>query len=107
MHHVSRAIKGLMWSNRDEERYSRSALKDIDADVQAIKEFLRARIGTDYATATQQSDANLLSVDMAEWGGLRTPRGSAPFAQIRAANAGIREYVERQITKLCPWQRWN
>ena len=36
MHHVSQAIKGLMWSNRDEERYSRSALKDIDADVQAI-----------------------------------------------------------------------
>ena len=106
MHHVSRAIKVLMWSNRDEERYSRSALKDIDADVQAIKEFLRANIGTDYATATQQSDANLLSVDMAEWGGLRTPRGSAPFAQIRNANAGIREYVERQITKLCPWQRW-
>ena len=29
-------------------------------------------------------------------GGLRTPCGSAPFAQIRNANAGIREYVERQ-----------
>ena len=40
--------------------------KDITADVQRIKEFLRQNIGTTYATATQPSDANLLGVDMTD-----------------------------------------
>ena len=107
MQHVSNAIKSIIWSNRDEANYRAAKLKDIDADVRAIKEFLRTNIGSTYAVATQPSDANLLSVDMADWGGLRTPRGSAPFQQIRNAQAGYREYVEQQLTKLCPWQRWT
>ena len=88
MQHVARALKNFIWSRRtrNEKTY-----KDITTDVNTIKNFLRAHIGGDYATATQPSVANLLSVDMSEWGGLRTPRGSAPFNQIRAANAGYRE----------------
>lgn len=105
--HVTRAIKGLIWSKRDDEKHSTATLKDIDTDVQAIKQFLRTHIGSTYAVATQPSDANVLNVNMADWGGLRTPRGSAPFNQIRNAQAGYREYVERQLTKLCPWQRWS
>ena len=104
LQHVSRALKSLIWSRR--RRYEKT-YKDITTDVNAIKNFLRAQIGGNYATCTQPSVANLLSVDMSEWGGLRTPRGSAPFNQIRAANAGVREYVTRQVTKLCPWQRWQ
>ena len=106
MQHVTRVIKGLIWSKSDDEQYSTATLKDIDTDVQAIKQFVRTHIGSTYAAATQPSDANLLNVNMADWGGLRTPRGSAPFNQIRNAQAGCREYVERQLTKLCPWQRW-
>ena len=104
LQHVARALKNLIWARR--RRYEKT-YKDITTDVNAIKNFLRAQIGGNYATCTQPSVANLLSVDMSEWGGLRTPRGSAPFNQIRAANAGVREYVTRQVTKLCPWQRWQ
>ena len=76
------------------------------AYVAIIKEFLRTHIGTTYATATQPSDANLLSVDMSDWGGLRRPRACAPFNQIRGAQAGVGEYVRRQVAKLCPWHHW-
>ena len=104
MQHIARVVKGIVWSKR---KQSTSALKDIDPDVQAILDFLRSKIGTTYIAATCQSDANLLSVDMADWGGLRTPRGSAPFNQIRGAQFGYREYVRTQVAKLCPWQRWS
>ena len=70
--------------------------KDIAADVLLIKEFLRQHIGTTYASATQPSDANLLGVDMSDWGGLRRPRVCAPFNQLRGANGGYRLYVRRQ-----------
>ena len=103
MQHVTRSIKSIIWANRKKDT---ATLKDVSPDVQAIKVFLRANIGTNYIAATQPSNANLLNVDMSDWGGLRTPIGSAPFNQIRAAQNGIREYVERQLTKLCPWQRW-
>ena len=104
MQHVVSTIKRIMWSRRQQDA---AAEKDIDADVRAMKEFLRNKIGTNYATATQPSNANLLSVDMSDWGGLRTPFGSAPFNQIRAANRDHREYVRKQVAKLCPWQRWS
>ena len=104
MQHVARAIKGLIWANR---KHDKATPKDVTADVQAIKVFLRARIGTNYVACTQPSDANLLDVDMADWGGLRTPRASAPFNQIRNAQQGSSEYVQRQLQKLCPWQRWH
>jgi len=80
--------------------------KDIAADVLLIKEFLRQHIGTTYATATQPSDANLLGVDMSDWGGLRRPRVCAPFNQLRGANGRYRLYVRRQLAKLCPWHHW-
>ena len=81
--------------------------KDAANDVNKIKDFLRSHIGTTYLAATQPSDANLLAVDMSDWGGLRTPRGSAPFNQIRNAQTGYRAYVLAQLTKLCPWQHWS
>ena len=80
--------------------------KDITADVLRIKEFLREHIGITYATATQPSAANLLGVDMSSWGGLRRQRAYAPFNQLREAQGGYRDYVRRQITKLCPWHHW-
>ena len=104
MQHVTRVIKGMVWSKR---KQSTATPKDIDPDVRAIKNFLKTNIGTTYVAATRQSDANLLSVDMTDWGGLRTPRGSAPFNQICGAQQGFREYVRQQVTKLCPWQHWS
>ena len=104
MQYVARSLKKLMWAKRKQDK---ATAKDISVDVLAMKEFLRARIGTNYAAATQQSNDNQLSVDMSDWGGRAYPRTNAPFAQIRNAQNGIREYVERQLGKLCPWQRWQ
>ena len=104
MQHVSRAIKSLVWAKRKRDA---STLKDISVDVRSIKEFYRSTVGTNYATATQPSNDNLMSVDMSDWGGRQYPRTNAPFAQIRRAQDGIREYVTRQVAKLCPWQRWR
>ena len=68
---VVRSIKSLVYRRRARDS---ATPKDVAADVALIKEFLRTHIGTTYATATQPSDANLLSVDMSDWGGLRRPR---------------------------------
>ena len=103
MQMVTRAVQSLVRSRRSLDT---ATLKDISADVQLIKEFLRHHIGTTYATATRPSDANLLGIDMADWGGLRRQRACAPFNQMRNAAAGYRDYVQRQLAKLCPWHHW-
>ena len=103
--HVSRALQRIVYANRKDN--SSATLKDIATDVQLIKEFLRTNIGTTYAAATQQSNDNLLSVDMSDWGGRAYPRANAPFQQLRNAQNGYREYVQNQLQKLCPWQRWS
>ena len=103
MQFIMRTIKSLVFWRRDRDT---ATPKDISADVLQIKEFLRQHIGTTYTTATQPSDANLLGVDMADWGGLRRPRACAPFNQVRGAQGGYREYVRRQLAKLCPWHHW-
>ena len=103
MQHVWRALMRLVYRNRARDE---ATPKDVSEDVNAIKAFLHANIGSTYAIVTQASDDNVLDVDMSEWGGLRSPRASAPFNQIRRAQYGYREYVQHQVTKLCPWQRW-
>eukprot|EP00966_Prymnesium_polylepis_P174929 4047975-Prymnesium_polylepis.1 len=100
---IVRAVKSIVHRRRARDR---ATPKDIAADVLLIKDFLRQHIGTTYATATQPSDANLMGVDMSDWGGLRRPRACAPFNQLRGANGGYREYVRRQVAKLCPWHHW-
>ena len=105
MQHLSRAIKRIVFANRSDD--SSPKLRDIRVDVDKIKEFLRTNIGTTYAAATQPSNDNLLSVDMSDWGGRAYPRTNSPFQQLRNAQNGFREYVENQLQKLCPWQRWQ
>ena len=100
---IVRAVKSIVHRRRARDR---ATPKDIAADVLLIKDFLRQHIGTTYATATQPSDANLMGVDMSDWGGLRRPRACAPFNQLRGANGGYREYVRQQVAKLCPWHHW-
>ena len=104
MQHVMRTLLSLVRFGRKRDT---AVPKDVTDDVKLIKEFLRQNLGTTYATVTQPSDVNLLSVDMSDWGGLRRPRECAPFQQMRAAQGGYRAYVQRQLTKLCPWQHWG
>ena len=103
MQFVVRTLKSIAFWRRARDT---ATPKDIAADVLLMKEFLHQCIGSTYATVTQPSDANLLGVDMTDWGGLRRPRACAPFNQLRAANGGYREYVRRQVAKLCPWHHW-
>ena len=102
-HVVLRGLKSITRRFRKDETES---LKKIDADVEKIKEFLRLKIGSDWATATTPSNENVLGVDMADWGGNRAPRKNTPWKQMERGMTDYREYVTRNITKLCPWHRW-
>ena len=85
---------------------SDESLKKIDNDVALIKEFLRNKIGRTFAEATAPSDENLLSVDMADWGGNRNARARAPWHQMRDGMRDYRKYVRKQVTDKCPWHKW-
>jgi hypothetical protein len=102
-HIVRRGLENVMYAfrKRDSEH-----LKPIDSDKTLIKEFLRANIGSDYATATAPSDANLLGLDLADWGGNRNPRGCSPWRQMERAMQDYRDYVEKNVEKLFPWHHW-
>ena len=102
-HVVLRGIKRILHRNRTLEAES---LKKIDEDVETIKKFLREKIGADYATATRPSSENLLGVDMSTWGGNQYPRMHTPWKQMERGMDDYREYVTRNLTKLCPWHRW-
>ena len=83
--------------------------KQIRTDVEMMKEFLREKIGNNYAKATSPSDDNLLGLDLSEWGGDRNAqekRNGTPWRQMQRAMADYRDYVERKVADLCPWHRW-
>ena len=106
MQHVMRSLLSLVRRGRKRDK---ATPKNVRVDVDKIKAFLHAKIGSTYTAATAASDDNLLGVDMARWGGNRGPaarRACAPFQQLRQ-QAGYREYVQEQVTKLCRWQKWN
>ena len=83
--------------------------KYIDTDVETLKKFLRTSIGTTWAEATAPSDANLLGLDMTNWGGDRSPvqkRQNTPWAQIRDAAFDYRTYIKERLEANAPWHKW-
>ena len=102
-HVVLRGLKNIVHRFRQPDPES---LKQIDADVDKIKKFLRETIGDDFRTATTPSSANLLGLDMADWGGNQYPRNHTPWKQMERAMADYPEYVTDNVTKLSPWHRW-
>lgn len=84
-------------------------LKDIDADVEIIKEFLRTSLGTTWAQVITPSTDNLLGLNMTDWGGDRSAAqklSHTPWAQIRATALNYREWVKKTITKAARWHTW-
>ena len=84
-------------------------LKNIDTDVEAIKEFLRIHIGTTWAQVTTPSDANLMGLDMTDWGGDRSSvqkRQNTPSAQIQRASVNYRDFVREKVANSCRWHKW-
>ena len=102
-HRVVRAMESLVYRFRKPDPES---LKSIDNDVELIKEFLREKIGRDFATATTPSDDNQLDLDMSDWGGNRNGRARAPWEQMRDAMRDYRAYVRTHVTDKCGWHKW-
>ena len=102
-HRVVRAMESLVYRFRKPDPES---LKSIDNDVELIKEFLRQKIGRDFATATTPSDDNQLDLDMSDWGGNRNGRARAPWEQMRDAMRDYRAYVRTHVTDKCGWHKW-
>ena len=99
-------LRGVMMITRRNRKIEAESLKNIDADVETIKKFLRAKIGPDFTTATRPSHENLLVVDMSDWGGNQYPRRNTPWVKMQRETRHYRNYVRRNVTKLCPWHRW-
>ena len=82
------ALIGLETVIRHFRKDPRAVDKVVRTDVDAIKEFLRGTIGTTYAQVTTASDANLMGIDLTDWGGDRTARekrNGTPWAQMQRA----------------------
>ena len=104
---VNRALDSQLKANRERDK---AKAKNIDQDVVLIKDFLRASIGSNWGQATAPSEANLLNVDMATWGGQRNPRQHTPWAQMDRAMSGdhnYRTYVVEKLTEYCHWHMWQ
>ena len=99
-------VRGVLMITRAFRKPEPESLKNIDADVEKIKKFLREKIGTDFRTATKPSHENLLGLHMKDWGGNQYPRRHTPWAQMERAMVGYRKYVTRNVTKLSPWHHW-
>ena len=72
---VNRALDNIIKADRERDEAKK---KNIDQDVALIKEFLRASLGSTWAQVTVPSDANLLNIDMSDWGGGRNARAHTP-----------------------------
>jgi len=104
---VNRALDNIMKANRERDMAKQ---KNIDTDVAMIKEFLRAALGSTWTQVTVASEANLLNVDMSNWGGGRNPRAHTPWAQMARAMSGdhdYRAYVTEKLGGYCKWHQWQ
>jgi hypothetical protein len=101
---VNRALDAIF---RDQRKQEEATDKDVDNDVQLIKDFLHTHIGTTYAAATAASDANSMGLDLSTWGGARHARREAPWAQMEREMADVDDFVRDVVTRLCPWHHWQ
>ena len=104
---VNRGLDRIIKANREHDE---AKAKDIDRDVRLIKEFLRVSIGSTWVQAITPSEANLLNVETADWGGQRNPRQHTPWARMDRAMSGdhnYRTYVADKIHEYCNWHVWQ
>ena len=101
---VNEALEKIVhfgWS--DEKR-----LKKMRADVDIIKEHLRKHVGATYAEATSPSSANPLDINLSVWGGSVAGQHmrNRPWQQAASSMRSYREYVAKQLAKLCHRHKW-
>ena len=82
------------------------SLKDAGPTVQAIKDFLKDKVGDNFADAIEPSDDNLLNLNLSRWGGgPDLKRDHMPWEK-KLQGPGYREYVSDHLQRLCTWQTW-
>jgi hypothetical protein len=105
-HIVTRGVESIL---KHFKRSEQGVSKEIDTDVELMKDFLRKYVGTNYAECTAPSDEPLPGMDMSDWGGDRNARdirNNTPMRQMEDAMRDYRDYVERKVGDLCSWHRW-
>jgi hypothetical protein len=83
-------------------------LKDMRNDVDQIKEMLRTKVGRNFAECTAPDASNTLDIDLSNWGGSIAQRHMTrrPWQQAAESMSDYREYVSKQLAKLCHWHKW-
>lgn len=104
-HVVIRALKRVFKANRAD--VTAGKLKNIRADVELIKSFLREKIGSTFGEATAECHENVLAIDVSQWGGQRNVRSRAPWEQMKDHMEDYREYVRSTVVQICPWHHWK
>ena len=87
---------------------SRAKEKNMDGDVDKLKQLLRDKVGADWNRATRINyDSNLIAHQPSNW---RPPWVCVVDAHIRGSGGGaklISEYVIEHAARLSPWQKWR
>ena len=107
-HVVQRGLDAIM-QRKSNDMDGIETPKNIDADVKLIKEFLKDSLGSTWAEVTVPSHANLLDLDLTDWGGDRTDAAKiagTPWAQIQRAALNYRDFVKKKLAKSCNWHIW-
>ena len=86
---------------------TKPAEKSARTDIDRLKQFFRARVGTTFAACTAPSEANLLDLDLTSWGGRPSRmRRFMPWTKVQRKNNDLDAYVRGQLQKLCHWHTW-
>ena len=107
-HVVNRGLNNILKQNQ-KNLDGIESLKNIDADVEMIKEFLREKLGRTWKEVTTPSTDNQLGLDMTHWGGDRSNANklaNTPWAQIRRGMSDYRTYVKDRLAANCRWHKW-
>ena len=97
---VANGMRQLMYEHRaDRER----KLKDMDADVQRLKELFRRRIGTTWAEASRRNDDHML----VGAGARGQPWDAVRITGVQTGTDSVHEWVRRQVHKYAPFFTWQ
>ena len=97
---VANGLRQLMYEHRaDRER----KLKDMDADVQRLKELFRRRIGTTWAEASRRNDDHVL----VGAGARGKPWDAVQIVGVQTGADSVHEWVRRQVHKYAPFFTWQ
>ena len=75
--------------------------------VQALKDFLKDKVGDTFADAIEPSDDNVLDLNLSRWGGGPELKQDHMPWEKKVQGPRYREYVSDHVQRLCMWQTWS